>query len=325
MGRVWFEREILPAYANHIDSSIVILRPPSDPSTTAQGIVASISDYDQKVISQAPNLLVISRTGIGYDKVDVQAATNAGVAVCNVPNGPTVSTAECAITLMMSVAKNIKAIEKTLHYELAYGSKRHFYQDYTGIELAGKQLGLVGLGRIGSHVARIASAIGMTVIAYDPFVKSAPTEVQISDSLETLLSTSDIVSLHLPLTADNQKFMNTERFAMMKQGSIFINTARGGHVDEQALLEVLDSGHLFGAGLDVTDPEPPLADNPLLARDNVVVTPHIASGTSASKFRIYDMAVRQVLMVLNGERPPHLVNPEAWDYVLDRWKKQEKL
>lgn len=108
----------------------------------------------------------------------------------------------------------------------------------------------------------------------------------------------------------------------MKQDAIFINAARGGHVDEQALIDALDSGHLFGAGLDVTDPEPPLPDNPLLTRDNVVITPHIASGTADGKFRIYDMAVKQVLIVLQGERPPHLLNPEVWEQVRARWQEQ---
>lgn len=330
MFKIWFEREVLPSYEKFLSDSITVLGPASATADTpfkavslARGILASSFEYSQEIISQAPELLVISRTGIGYEKVDVEAATAAGIAICNAPDGPTISTAECTITLMLTVAKNIKQIENELHRELKNGTKRHFYQDYRGIELSGKQLGLVGLGRIGSHVARIAKAIGMKVSAYDPFIKPEKVSelgIELLDSLEALLQSSDVVSLHLPLTEENQKFMNSERFAQMKQGAIFINAARGGHVDEQALVEVLNSGYLFGAGLDVSNPEPMQIDNPLIMKENVVITPHIASGTFEGKFRIYDMAVKQILMVLRGEHPPHLVNPEVWEHVLDRRK-----
>jgi D-3-phosphoglycerate dehydrogenase len=252
--------------------------------------------------------------GIGYDRVDIAAATAAGVAVCNTPDGPTLSTAEFAITLMMAVARNLK--------QIAYnGAKPRPQTSYQAIELYGKQLGLVGLGRIGTHVARIAKAMGMPVVAYDPYItpeKAAETGVELADSLEMLLGASDIVSLHLPLTDENRKLMNAERFAQMKRGAIFINTARGGHVDEAALLAALDSGHLFGAGLDVTDPEPPESTNPLLFRENVIITPHIASGTFEGRDRMFEMAFDQILQVFRGEHPPYLINPEVWPRVLEK-------
>lgn len=328
MHTIWFEREVAPEFKNLIPDNITMLgsanATPNEPYAglkTAQGVIASVHVYDEAVIAQAPNLLIISRTGIGYEKVDIATATERGIAVCNAPSGPTISTAEYAITLMLTVAKNIKPIEAELRNELKHGSKRHFYKDYHGIELAGKQLGLVGCGRIGSRVAAIAQAIGMTVVTYDPYLSTEQAQsltIQQIPSLEALLQTSDVVSLHLPLTDDNQHFMNAERFAQMKSGAIFINTARGGHVDEKALLDAIDSGHLFGAGLDVTYPEPPDPDNPLLDRPNVIVSPHIASGTAEGKRRNFETALNQTLMVLRGERPPHLVNPEVWSKVLTR-------
>lgn len=322
--KIWFEREIDSSLRDLVADDITILRPAMDnPSASlddAQAIVASVFVYNEDVISQAPNVLVISRTGIGYDKVDISAATSAGIAVCNAPDGPTIPTAEYAISLMLTVAKNIKPIEAEFRHELQHGTKRHFYKDYQGIELHGKQLGLVGYGRIGSHVAQIAQAIGMKIAIFDPYIKPNQLEanIQLMQSLDALLQTSDVVSLHLPLTDDNQQFMNAQRFAQMKSGSIFINTARGKHVDEAALLDAIDSGHLFGAGLDVTDPEPSLADNPLLSRDNVIVSPHIASGTPEAKRRNFQIALEQAQMVLRGQRPPNLVNPEVWSHVLER-------
>ena len=333
MSRIWFERDILPSFAASLPESAMILGSatatpdaPYSALSSAQAIMASVFTYDRDVFAQAEDLLVISRTGIGVEKVDIAAATEMGIAVCNAPDGPTLSTAEFAISLMMSVAKNIKPIERELRHELSQGTKRHFYKDYRGIELWDKQLGLVGFGRVAQRVATIAQGIGMRVATYDPYVSAEKTiemNVQKTESLETLLNTSDVISLHLPLTDDNRQFMNVERFAQMKQGAIFINTARGGHVDESALLDAVDSGHLFGVGIDVTDPEPPNADNPLLARDNVILTPHVASGTQAGKHRIYETALNQILMVLDGKRPPHLVNPEVWERVYARWEKQK--
>jgi D-3-phosphoglycerate dehydrogenase len=193
------------------------------------------------------------------------------------------------------------------------------------MELYERQLGLVGLGRIGSHVARVTQALGMKVATYDPYLapeKAASAGIELVDSLEKLLGMSDVVSLHLPLTDENRQFMNAERFGQMKKGSIFINTARGGHVDESALVDALDSGHLFGAGLDVTDPEPPPAGSPLFGRSNVVITPHIASATVTGKLRIYEMAMEEAMRVLRGDRPHHLVNPEVWDEVQAKWEAQ---
>ncbi len=319
MYKIWLERALPPHLAHLLDGFAEPLGPasatPDDPFyavSEADAIMASKLRYDASVMDRAPKVKVISRTGIGYDKVDIPAATERGIAVCNAPDGPTISTAEHTIMLMLATAKNMKRSERELREG---GPGYDFYQNHIGIELYQSTLGLVGFGRIGRRVATIAQALGMKVLAYDPFIKSEQASalgVELVATWKDLLHASDFVSLHVPLTTDTYRMMNAERFAQMKRGAVFINAARGGLVDETALLDALDSGHLFAAGFDVTDPEPAHPDNPLLKREHVIVTPHVASATNAGKDRIYEIAILQVLQVLRGERPPHLVNPEVW-------------
>ena len=328
MYNVWFEGAIPADYAAMLDGIATAISPgdrvgqePFYQLDQANAVIAGGRTYNAEVMDQARRLLVIARAGIGYEKVDVPAATAHGIAVCNTPDAPTISTAECALTLMMGVARNIKLIEKELRSALETGTRRSFYGEFAALELSGLQLGLVGLGRIGGHVARVAGVLGMRVACFDPYIspeRAASLGVERADSLEQLLSTSDIVSLHLPLTPETHKLMNAERFAQMKPGAIFINVSRGGIVDEAALIAALDRGRLFGAGLDVTDPEPPEPGNPLLYRDNVILTPHIASATLVGQRRIMVAAMERVLYTLRGEQPPDLLNPEVWPRVLER-------
>lgn len=314
---VWFEREILPDLVEEVATQATILGPasatPDDPYRAlprAEGIVASVHRYDTALMDRAPGLRVISRTGIGYDRVDLAAARARGIAVCNAPDGPTISTAEHAVTLMMMVAKNVKRSEAELR-----GGGSDLYAHHVGIELEGRTLGLVGLGRIARRVAESAAGLRMKTIAYDPYLQPEdfPTAVARYTSLTDLVGSSDVVSIHVPLTAESSGLFGTNLLGAMKPGSILINTSRGGLVDLAALAAVLDSGRLFGAGLDVTVPEPLPPDHPLLARADVVVTPHVAAGTAGARRRIFGSAFEQVIQVLHGERPPHLVNPEVWD------------
>ena len=331
MQRIWFERgpntELLERYQGRyqlIGHSHVTEDFYADVEE-ANAIVAGIYQYDATLFARAPHLLVVARLGIGFETVDIPAATEYGVAVCNAPDGPTVSTAECALTLLLAVARNLMSITHTLRHELRHGEQRQFYSGYHAWELNGKCLGLVGLGRIGAHLAKMAPGIGMRVTCYDPYITSERASelgVEQTESLADLLAGADIVSLHLPLNEETYHTINAERLAQMKPGSILINTARGGHVDEAALLDALDRGHLFGAGLDVTDPEPPLPDNPLLDRDNVIITPHIASGTVAGKIRIQEQTLANIEAVLSGERPPNMLNPEVWQRVLAKRQRQ---
>ncbi|MBM3263237.1 MAG: hydroxyacid dehydrogenase [candidate division Zixibacteria bacterium] len=318
MFRLWTERaipapmrELLEQYAKHVGTGADF---PDDPARTAgeaQGVIASARvQYNGVFFDRTPHLRVVSRTGVGIDNIDVSEATRRGIAVCSTPDGPTISTAEHTITLMLCVAKQVKSIERALRER----SVKDFFTHYQGMELAGQTLGLIGLGRIGRRVARIASAIGMEVTAYDPYVsveEMGQMEVQKTDSIEDVLAAGDVVSIHLPLTSETRHLMNAERFARMKQGSIFVNAARGGLVDETALVAALDAGKLAGAGLDVFDPEPPPQDHPLLHRDNVVATPHIAGVTVTSRKRMWEMAIENAIAVLEGRTPGHIVNPEV--------------
>ncbi len=319
MYRIWVERSIPPAYMTLLDNVAEIIgcawetpEAPLKRLSQAQGIIAgSRIQYDASFMVQAPDLRVVSRGGIGLDNVDIPAATARGIAVCNAPEAPTISTAEHTILLLLSVAKRLKSIER----KLQSGSALDFYSEHTGVELRGRVLGLIGLGRIGSEVAKMAAGLGMKVIVYDPFVSAervAILGVEIAPTLETVLGSADFVSLHLPLTDKTRRLINAETLRLMKPGSHLINCGRGGLVDETALLSALERGHLAGAGLDVFEKEPPPPDHPLLKRDDVIGTPHLASATGAAKDRSWRAAITQALQTLQGIRPPHLVNPEVW-------------
>ena len=326
MYRIWFEVKFPPIHDELVGDDVICLGPPPDANDRFEGIAgaqAAIAGglvYDEAMMCRAPDLLVIARTGIGYDKVNLEHATKYGIAAINTPDGPTISAAEFAVTLLMGVAKSLPAIQANMRNNLLRNVPR---PPYHAVELADLQLGLVGLGRIGGHVARIALAMGMRVHAYDPWLAPGRMKelgVQPAASLEALLGESDVVSLHLPLNESTRKIMDADRFAQMKSGAIFINVSRGGHVDEAALLDALDSGKLFGAGLDVSDPEPPMPDNPLLTHERVLMTPHIASSTTRGRYKLNRDAMAQVKQVLRGERPPHLLNPEVWPRVQARWE-----
>jgi phosphoglycerate dehydrogenase-like enzyme len=312
---VWFERAVLPELAAEVASTVTVLGPATDDDpyaglATARGALAGAGRYDAAFMTNAPELRVIARTGIGYDAVDVREATRRGIAVCNTPDAPTVSTAEHAATLMLTVAKRVKRAER----ELAAGRSRGYFGGHQAIELEGKLLGLVGFGRIARHLAAIAGGLGMRVSAYDPFLSDAgfPPGVARASSLEQLLAGADVVSLHVPLSDDSRGMFGARQFELMKPGAVFINTARGALVEGDALLAALEAGRLFGAGLDVTDPEPLPPGHPLLLREDVVITPHVASATIEGKVRMFRAAFEQVVEVLHGRRPRHLVNPEVW-------------
>lgn len=316
---IWFERPVLPALAAVVDASCLVLGPgtPADHYDGIDRAVAALAGsarFDEAAMDRAPGLRVIARTGIGYDSVDIGAATDRGIAVTNTPDGPTISTAEHAVMLILMAAKRVVPSVAALEA----GSADNYYARQEGIELAGKTIGLIGLGRIARRVAAIAGAIGMRVVAFDPYIDpaSAPVGVELAGTLDDLLPVADVVSVHIPLTDASRGVFDARRFAAMKRGAVFVNTARGGIVDQAALVAALDDGHLYGAGLDVTDPEPLPVGHPLLDRDDVVVTPHIASATADGKLRSLESAFEQALAVLHGERPEHLVNPEVWEHVV---------
>jgi phosphoglycerate dehydrogenase-like enzyme len=315
---VWFDRPVLPELLADVAVRCAILGPATDDDRyagveTAVGAVVGSAAFGEAAMDRAPGLKVIARTGIGYDAIDVVAATRRGIAVCITPDGPTISTAEHTVTLMLLVAKNVTAAATALRT----GAFSGYYSRHDGIELDGKVLGLVGFGRIARHVARIAAGLGMRITVFDPYLAASavPDGIDRAETLDALLGAADVVSVHVPLTDESRGMFGAARFAAMKPGSVFINTARGGLVDQDALLGALDGGHLFGAGLDVTSPEPLPAGHPLLHRDDVVVTPHVASATADGKTRIFRVAVEQAMAVVEGRRPEHLVNPEVWERI----------
>jgi len=261
------------------------------------------------LLARCPDLLCVSSSGAGYDTVDVDACTAAGVAVVNQAGGNAVSVGEHTLGFMLALSRRMAEGNARIRRETGYTR-----EDVMGHEIRGKILGLVGIGHVGTRVAALARAFGVEVIATDPNV--APEEIERRGaapvSFHDLLARSDFVSLHCPRDATTLKMMNADAFARMKKGAIFITTARGGIHDEAALVQALQSGHLAGAGIDVWDQEPPPLDHPLLAMDNVFATFHTAGVTHECRRDVAAMSAEQIAAVLRGERPPRLVNPAVW-------------
>jgi D-3-phosphoglycerate dehydrogenase len=252
----------------------------------------------------APACKVISRVGVGYDNVDVADAAAAGVIVCNTPQAPAVSTAEHTIALLMAVTKHLP------HHVARAREGLKGEPVGLALELEGRTLGLIGCGRIASGVARAALGLGMRVIAHDPALSTPPVDgVELVDA-DFVFADSDVVSLHAPALPSTHHIVNAESLAAMKPGSYLVNCARGPLVDHDALLDAIDRGHIAGAGLDVTEPEPLPAGHPLLDRENVVVTPHIASASVAGRRRLYAHSIDNALAVLDG-RPASTVEPPS--------------
>jgi D-3-phosphoglycerate dehydrogenase len=268
--------------------------------------IAGIDPYSARVLEAAPRLKIVARTGVGYDAVDVEAATRLGIVVTNAPASNAVSVAEHTMGLMWAVLR--RAVP--LHNALAAGR----WERAPGFELAGKTLGIVGLGNIGQRVAVRARAFDMTVIATDPvrYEDFAERHGIRYVPLDELLRTADIVSLHAPLDATTRHMINRRTLEMLKPTAYLINCARGGLVDEEALVEALRSRRIAGAGLDVFEHEP--RPHPgLAALDNVVLSPHLAGVTQEAIARMAAAGVRAVLTYLRGERPEAIVNPAVWE------------
>lgn len=288
----------------------VVLAGPGEPLSAANGAIVGAAIWDAARFDAAPQLHVLARTGIGVDTVDLSEATRRGVLVTNTPDGPTVSTAEHTIALLFAVAKTLPE-----HQQMLREAAGSYTAASRSVELDGLTLGLVAYGRIGRRVAAIASAVGMKVVAHDPFLISDanvddPSTVELVD-FEELLTSSDVISLHCPLTDESRRLFRAETFGRCRPGLIFINAARGGLVDHDDLLAALDSGQVKAAGLDVTDPEPLPPDHPLLHRTDVIVTPHVASSTVAGRRRMLVMALEQAMLALGGSTPNHLVNRDV--------------
>ncbi|MDZ8066685.1 MAG: hydroxyacid dehydrogenase [Nostoc sp. DedQUE08] len=267
---------------------------------------------DAQSIQLAKKLKVISTSGFGTDAIDIAAATEQGIVVVNNPGLSTTAVTEHTICMILSLAKNLSFLNqcvKTGNYLI-----RNQIQP---IQVEGKTLGIVGLGRIGSAVAKICStAFQMRVLAYDPYVPSNKAETvgaTLVKDLDYLLAESDFVSLHPELTDETHEMFALEAFKKMKSTAFLINTSRGKIVREKDLVVALREKWIAGAALDVFEPEPPSIDNPLYNFDNVIYSPHLAGVTPEAGMAAALSAANQILQVLQGEKPLHIVNPEVWN------------
>lgn len=266
-------------------------------------IVRSATQVTEPLIRAGKRLRVIGRAGIGVDNIDLEAATRQGIVVVNAPAGNTVAVAEHTIGLMLALARHIPQANAALC------QGRWEKRNLTGVELRGKMLGIIGLGRIGSAVAQRAKGLEMEVIAHDPFVspeRAAREGVRLV-GFEELLRSADFITIHTPLTERTRHLFNAETLALVKQGARIVNCARGGIVDEAALAEALAEGRLAGAALDVFEQEP-LTGGPLLGNPHVILTPHLAASTEEALLTVSLEVAKQVLDVLQGKLPHHPVN-----------------
>jgi glycerate dehydrogenase len=258
-------------------------------------------------ISSCSRLKYIGVTATGYNIVDIAAAREHGVVVTNVPTYGTTSVAQMVFAHLLNLTQRVGDHARAVREGRWTTSPDWCFWDYPLIEIAGMTLGIIGFGRIGQAVARLARAFGMHLLAHSRSPIAVEAGVREVD-LETVFRASDVLSLHCPLTAETSRLVNKQRLALMKPTAFLINTSRGQLVDEQALADALNNGRLAGAGLDVLEMEPPAADNPLFTAKNCYITPHIAWATHASRKRLLDAATDNVAAFLRGD-PQNIVNP----------------
>jgi glyoxylate reductase len=276
------------------------------------GLLCLLTDQiDGEVMDEAgPQLKVISNHAVGFDNIDIHAATARKIPVGNTPDVLTDATADFAFALMMAVARRIPEAERYVH-----DGKWKTWGPMTllGVDIKGATLGLIGFGRIGKAMARRALGFDMRIIYYDRSEKKTSRDLKATPvAFETLLEESDFISLHIPLTPDTRHLIDSEALAKMKPNAVLVNTARGPVVDMDALYEALKERRIFGAGLDVTEPEPLPMDSPLLTLDNIIIEPHIASASKTSREKMSWMAAQNLIAGLKGERLPNCVNPQVY-------------
>ena len=262
-------------------------------------VVRSQTKVNARVIEAAKQLKVVGRAGVGVDNVDVEAATKRGIVVMNTPGGNTISTAEHAFSLLMSISRNIPQADASMK------AGKWDRKSFEGVELYGKTLAILGMGRIGTEIARRAIAFGMRVYAYDPYLSASRArslQVELVERLDEIVPLADYITMHMPLTDETRNMLNAERLAKTKKGVRIINCARGGLVDEQALYDALKSKHVAAAALDVYEVEPPPAEYPLRSLPNVVLTPHLGASTAEAQENVGIEVAQQIrAMLLSGE------------------------
>ncbi len=277
------------------------------------GLLCLLTDrIDAEVMDRAPALKVISTLSVGFEHIDVAAATARGIYVGHTPGVLTEATADLAFTLLLSAARRIAEADSFLRkgaWQISWSPSL-----LVGSAVWGKTLGIIGMGRIGKAVARRAQGFAMKVLYCDRVPLSPDEERHYGAErrdLETLLRESDFVTLHTPLTEETRQMIDEQRLRMMKPDAILVNTSRGGVIDEAALTRALQEGRIAGAGLDVFEKEPIDRSNPLIALPNVTLLPHIGSATREARARMSEMAAENIVAVLRGERPRNWINPDA--------------
>ena len=266
------------------------------------------------LLRRAPHLLIVSSNGAGFDPVDVEACTKAGVLVVNQSGGNAHSVAEHALGMLLTLSKRIVEADRALRRDRNVNRN-----DLMGTEAQGRTIGIVGIGHVGRRIAELCKGLlGMKVLAYDPYLLASEVAERGGEKvdLDELLRRSDYVSINCPLTKESRGMIGAREFASMQPHAYFITTARGFIHDEAALLEALRDKRIAGAGLDVWAKEPPPPEHPLLQFDNVLASPHTAGVTKEARENMARIAAEQMLDALDGKRPPRIVNPEVWpDYV----------
>jgi D-3-phosphoglycerate dehydrogenase len=270
------------------------------------------------LLTRCPNLLVLSTNGAGFDTVNLADATAAGVAVVNQAGGNKEGVAEHVMAMMLALSKRLVVSDHAMRSGAAYDRR-----DFMGDDVQGRTIGIIGIGHVGGRVAELCRGLfQMRVVAYDPYLTASEIAAKGAEkaaTLEDLLRAADYVSINCPHTAETRGMMGAAQFAMMQRRAYFITTARGGIHDEAALAAALAAEQIAGAGLDVWEDEPPASDHPLLRFDNVVVSPHTAGITWQSRHNIAKIAAEQMLDILDGKKPPRLLNPEVWGVYCERF------
>jgi D-3-phosphoglycerate dehydrogenase len=271
------------------------------------------------LLAKCPDLLVVSTSGAGYDTVDVAACTAAGVLVVNQTGANADAVSEHAVAMMLALTKNIAQTDRAVH-----GGNLAKRENYKGWNANKRTVGLIGIGNVGRRVARICGkGLEMRVLAYDPYLSAEEVAARGAEKVDlpTLLKESRFVSIHCPYDKDTHDLVSTEALALMQPGAYVITTARGGILNEQAIEAALQSGHIAGLGIDVWVDEPPPANHPLLRQPNVIATVHTAGVTHDSRINMAQWNAEQVAQILRGEKPPRLINPEAWDRFAQRYQR----
>ena len=289
--------------------------------------VVSIQPFNRSLMSALPKCRVIAGIGIGYDKTDLEAATDLGIAVTNVPDYCLDEVSGLAVGLMLALGHRMLQVDKAVREQRVVFTVNKKALDEIArpmFRMRDQTVGVVGLGKIGTVTALKARGLGMRVLAYDPYVLQPVMESRgvTPVDFDTLLSESDFISIHTPLTSETLKMFGYEQFRKMKRTAYFINTARGGCMDQPGLIRALQEGLIAGAGIDVTIDEPIAQDNPLLGMNNVILTGHSAWYSLTAEADLYRRPMTQVIQALRGELPAYTVNPEVKTKWMARWGKK---